>query len=90
MCLFTIRGMTYSKIADVLYMSERSVRRYIEEYMTTGGVEAAEQRHGPTVLLNNFQQLTVLQSLVNKPTIYLDELQKELYDSPLFVAQCTV
>lgn len=79
--LFTIRGMTYSEIADVLYMSERSVRRYIEQYMTTGGVEAAEQRHGPTVLLNNFQQLTVLQSLVNKPTIYLDELRKEFYDS---------
>ena len=73
--------MSYREISDVLFMSERSVRRYVDKYMASGRIEAAEQRHGLAVLLNDFEQLTVLQSLINKPTIYLDELQRELHDS---------
>ena len=73
--------MNYQEIADLLFMSERSVRRYVDLYMSTGGVEASGYRHGPQQLLSDFKQITVLQSLVNKPTIYLEELQKDLNEA---------
>ena len=79
--LYAIRSKAYQEIADLLFMSERSVRRYVDLYMSTGGVEASEYRHGPQQLLSDFEQLTVLQSLVNKPTIYLEELQKDLNEA---------
>ena len=73
--------MNYQEIADLLFMSERSVRRYVDLYMSTGGVDTSGCRHGPQQLLSDFEQITVLQSLVNKPTIYLEELQKDLNEA---------
>ena len=43
-------------------MSERTVRRYVELYYSTGDVECKKQTTGPTCLLNDFEQITVLQS----------------------------
>ena len=54
--------------------------RYIALYNTTGTVQETKQRHGPQYLLSDFEQVSILQSLANKPTMYLQELQAELYD----------
>ena len=62
-------------------MCEESVRRYIELDHTTGDVESVKQKHGPDCLLTEFEQLTVLQSLIAKPNIYLSELQEHLFDA---------
>lgn len=56
------------------------MRRYTEKYYTTGTVEPANQRHGPPRILTDFEQLTVLQLLLDNPNMYLDEIQRELYD----------
>ena len=79
--LHTVRGLSYAEVSDLLYMSERSVRRYTELYFTTGDVKPCRQRHGPVPLLSETEQLTVLQSMIYKPTIYLEELQHDLHEA---------
>ena len=80
--LHLICGRSRYEIADLLFMSKRSVDRYIALYQSTGTVEPSKQRHGPPRVLSEFEQISLLlnQSLVNKPTMYLEELQSELYE----------
>ena len=49
-------------------------------YHATGSVAPKNQQHGPPRLLTEFEQVAMLQSLMIKPTMYLEELQSELYD----------
>ena len=49
-------------------------------YHSTGDVVANHQQHGPQGILTEFEQISILQSLANNPTMYLDELQSELFD----------
>ena len=67
-------------MGNLPYMSLRSVGRYTEKYFTAGTVEPASQRHGPTPLLSDFEELTMLQLLLDNPNMYLYEIQRELYD----------
>ena len=61
----------------------------IDSYRTTGEVRATQQKHGPDRQLDDFEQLvTVLQSFLNKPGIYLREVQEELYDATGKWASC--
>ncbi len=76
MWLNLIRRMSYAAIADILFMSQRSVQRYVDLYQSTGVVEPKKQRHGPEQVLSEFEQITVLQSMVDRPGIYLSELQQ--------------
>ena len=76
-----VRELSYAEIGELLFMSERSVRRYVELYHSTCDVEGVKQKHGPDCLLTEFEQLNVLQSLIAKPNIYLSELQEHLYDA---------
>ena len=69
------------KLVELLFMSEQSVRRYVELYHSTGDVDSVKQKHGPDCLLTEFEQLNVLQSIIAKPNIYLSELQEHLYDA---------
>ena len=78
--LHVFNGFNYEEVGNLLCMSSRSVRRYTEKSFTIGTVEPASQRHGPTPLLTDFEQLTVLQLLLDNPNMFLDEIQKELYD----------
>ena len=77
--LHILRGLSYKQVGELLYMSERSVRRYVELFYSTGDVKPCQHKQGPSQLLNELEQLTVLQSLINKPTIHLEELQNDLY-----------
>ena len=44
-------------------------------------MKPTQQKHGPDRMLDDFEQLTVLQSFLNKPGIYLREVQEELYNA---------
>ena len=54
-----------------MYVSHFTVERFLHLYHTTGEVRVAQQKHGPDRLLDDFEQLIVLQSFLNKPGIYL-------------------
>ena len=79
--LVTLRGMTYEEVSKVLFISERSVRRYVDHFFSTGNVDPEKQRHGPECLLGEFEQTTVLQATIDNPSVYLIELQNKLFDT---------
>ena len=75
-----LHKMTYEEVGDVLFMSERSVRRYVDQYQSTGDVEPRKHRHGPEKMLSEVEMVIVIELLSAKPSIYLDEIQEELYN----------
>ena len=77
--LALIRGMNSTEIAHHLFMCEKSVRRYLTLFHSTGSVAPKEHRSGPDRMLSEFEQLTMLQTLIYRPTSYLYEVQYDLY-----------
>lgn len=70
-----------SEIADLLVVSAKTVKGILKRYNESGAVDPTEQRHGPECTLDVFAYMTLVQSVLNKPNIYLDELQSDLYTS---------
>ena len=68
-----------NEIADLLQVSERTVRRIVDLFYHTGDVKPKEYRHGPMRLLGEFEQLALLRLILERPGIYLHEVQTELY-----------
>ena len=60
-----LQGKTIRQVSEDLYVSHSTVE---------------QTRHGPKRRLSEFEELTVLQSFLNNPGIYLREVQTELYD----------
>ncbi len=56
------------------------MERYIRLFRGTGDVLPQIQHHGPLPILSEFEELTVLQTLLDKPGVYLREVQEELHD----------
>ena len=69
--LALVRGMNSYEIGYVLFMSEASV-------YTTGAITPKEHSSGPKKMLGEFEQFTVLQTLIHRPTSYLHEVQRDL------------
>ena len=65
--MVTLQGKPISQVAREMYVSHSTVERLLRRYHTTGDVRATQQKHGPDRLLDDFEQLTVLQSFLNKP-----------------------
>ena len=65
-------------ISRELYLSERTIERYILRFRATGDVIPCKQRHGPLPAMTEFEELTVLELLLNNPSMYLQEVQEEL------------
>ena len=61
-------------------MSERSVRRYVELFLLKGDVQPIKHKHGPQLVLSDFEQTLVIQLIIDKPSIYLSEVQAKLCD----------
>ena len=71
------------EMADNLYffVSSRSIRRYLDLFDETGDVSPAKYHHGPHWLLDSFEETRLIQALLDRPDIYLDEIQLELYEA---------
>ena len=76
--LHITRGLSYKDISDLLFISEKSVPRFIQRYLNTNSVAPTVHKHGPHKHLTEFEQLTVLQALVVNPSMYLHELCDQL------------
>ena len=78
-------------IAQLLCISERTVRRYLTLFYQTGDVEPRPHTNGPKKLLGNFDQLILLQLILAYLGIYLHELQSELHKMfGVTVSSCTI
>ena len=77
--LHLIRRLSYAEIAEVLFMCEKSVKRYIDMFNSTGSVAPTKQNNGPQRLLSEDEQLIVVQSVIHQPGVYLHEVQNVLF-----------
>ena len=62
-----------------MYIGERTIEQYISLYRATRDVAPKHQCHGPLPAMSTFEEITVLQMLLAKPSMYLHELQENLY-----------
>ena len=76
--LHLVRGLSYTDVAQTLFMCEKSVQRYLALFHATGGVDPMVQKRGPDKCLTEFELFTILQSLIIKPTSFLCEIQHQL------------
>ena len=76
--LYYYKEKSIEEIQDLLFVSTRSVRRYLTLFEETGDVSPAIQQHGPPRTLDAFEEISLIQSLLNKPEMYLEELRQEL------------
>ena len=75
-----LQGKSIETVARDMYVCTRSVERSVQLFKRTGDVSACEQKHGPSRKLNDFEEITLLQTLLDAPGIYLREVQEEMYD----------
>ena len=67
-----------NEVAELLVVCTKTVRRILKRYDESGTVDPTEQKHGPERKLDAFEEMTLVQSLMNKQSAYLDELQTDL------------
>ena len=65
-------------ISELLCVSKRTVRRYLNQFNVTGDIRPILYRHGPDKLMGNFEQLLLLRLILQNPGIYLDEIKDRL------------
>ena len=73
-------GESPAVISLKMCISEKSVRRYLKLFYTTGDVKPKTHKHGPPALLGDFEQLTLLRLILDNTGIYLHELQHMFYE----------
>ena len=66
------------EISRELYVDTKSVQRYVHLFNTTNGVSSKRQRHGPLPSMSEFEEITILEMLLKKPSMYLREVQHEI------------
>jgi transposase len=67
-----------AEIAHTFGVCQRTVRRYIRLFQRFGEVSSLQISHGPKPLLDDFEQLTLLELIMEYPGIYLKEIQIKL------------
>ena len=81
MWLCLVRGMHASEAAEVLFMCKRSVQRYLALFHSTGSVAPKQSSGGPEKTLTDFEEMSLLQSLIHAPSSFLHEIQSQLHDA---------
>ena len=76
--LNVVHGMNPARLAEVLFMAERSVYRYLALFNLTGCVDSKEHSSGPEEVISDLEQFIILQSLIHKSTLQLSEVQGKL------------
>ena len=79
--LYLYKEVAAADIARFLYISERSVYRYVERFRTTGEVRKCYKTNGPACILSEHEEFIIVNSVLSSPGIYLRELQQKLSQS---------
>ena len=76
---------------SICVMCEKSVNHYLSLFHSTGSVAPKQHNGGPSKTLNDFEQFTVLQTLIHNPTAYLHEVQDHLFQATgIWVSASTI
>lgn len=69
------------KVAEMLSIHVSTVYRVIDRYHEGGTVAPVPHRSGPVRTLGSLEEFFIIETLMARPEIYLDELQRELYSN---------
>lgn len=72
--------MANSEVGMLLKVSPRTVDRIllVDIFLSTGDVKPLPKKNGPDRTLSDYEELLVVQCIIEKPSTYLYELQNEL------------
>ena len=76
--LALLQNHTSKSISRLLYMSTRTVERYLRRYFANGSIEPEKARHGPSQLLTSYEQFLLVKAVVRRPSAYLSELAENV------------
>ena len=76
--LYLAQKLSSLRIATLLNVSERTVRRYVALFYRTGDIKPRLRKNGPRRLLGEFEKLVLLHLILANPGIYLFEIKDEL------------
>lgn len=74
-------NLSTAETAHVMYISERTVYRYLERFMLTGEAKKFAKKNGPPRILSEHKVLLVIDLVLSSPGIYLREVQQQLFNS---------
>ena len=75
---YVYSGKEVEDIADIFFISGKTVRRTIDLFVTTGEVENKGKKRGPQPKLSETEELVLLGVIFENPGIYLQEIQTKL------------
>ena len=75
-----LQGKSIRVVARNNYVCKSTVERLVNRFKRTGDVTSVQEKHGPCHKLSDQEELIVLQLFLDKPGIYLREVQRELFD----------
>ena len=78
--MYLYREMTNKQVAETMLVSEKSVQRYVHLFNVNGNVSEKQQRNGPSRKLSEIEELSIMQSPLRKPNLFLNELNQELME----------
>ena len=78
--LYNYKQYSISEVADLLVVCTKTVKWILGRYNWNGTVDPTEQTW-TWANLDGFAEMSLVQSVMSKPNIYLDELQSDLYSS---------
>ena len=62
-------GMKTVDISSLIFVSERTIQRYVERFKVTGDVAQFAKRNGPTRMLSGREEAMIVQAVLDKPVV---------------------
>ena len=74
--LSVVHNLKPATIALLLSISDRTVRRYLDQFNQTGDVQPQKYRHGPQPIFGEFEQILITRLISDNTSIYLYEVKQ--------------
>lgn len=76
--VYLAHHLDVGNIAELLSISQKTVKRYLDKFHRTGGIEASNQQHRPTPFFGSFEEFLPYRIIIEYAGIYLHEIQENL------------
>ena len=83
-------GMKTAEIATTMFVSDRTVQRYVQRFELTGNVSPFQRKNGPGRILTEADEAVLVERLFDQPGVCLTELKQLLLLRGVDVDESTV
>ena len=73
---YLYRGQDIDEVAEQFFLCTRTVRRFVDLFLSTGDVTNEHRKPGPSKKLSEAEQLILLQILFGNPGIFWTRLRR--------------